>query len=630
MLQITHTLRQMVWVIAPVLLSVLTAFSANAKATVEPVKTPAKGVPATAHVSVFERHEFMRFEDFNGKTLLKELRLAPKAAVKLKDPDKAKDPKWIEGFAKKHNGIVDTKLFRVPSGIHLMVEFRNGADQNELLANLNWLLADQSVADISPVFYVNNREAIVTGITLVFATPISRTQLEQMFHGYGDIKDLYLSSVDKFGTWDVTLRDRLFTLPADIIVKEGNKSPRRRFDMHLLLLANLLESQQLFKGVPIKSARPVFSFLEEPLSASMTVDWSSETIGAVRRLVLSVTIPNESEVVFDPKRIQEFYTGTFLPQTEDSDPVRQGWFLFADEDRVPLKKNPGWKMTKKSVQLGARTVTVYEYTQLFYVFQPDTAWRIPDLTIRYQTIAPNGERSDARAATAPAQKFYVFSHEKIEGGVLMPAPAPYKPSAQILAFIAPPAEVVPDANAHPYAAFVAKWGEKYIAAAWSAFLVLGIVFVGAGIGVVVRAKKREEAKMPKALPFISDAEFMTALDRISAIKDERVAMIALQKLATTIIVARLPMLTTENVTINRLKEARRISEKNYPESKDAFTTAIELFDNLAAIDAPPEMFIGKSEKARELLAQLYRELSSLRPKTVTVEAPNGIGSAAAV
>lgn len=377
-----------------------------------------------------------------GGTVLKPLPLAPKVGVRFRfDPATREESNWNLTFAENHSAKILSGPQELPSQVHLFLELPE-QEQEKILDRLNILLADPNVLDILPVFYVDNREVIVIGVQLEFPVSFGKRQLLQMLYAYGEVTDLVVEQVNKSGRWSITPKEeRLFTLPARIVKRDGVRTFERRFDLNLLLLANLFENERIAKEVSVRRARPIFKFLEPPLVASLAVHWGSASIGNPRELRLTVTVFDEEHVIFDPKRIPELGTERLTPRRAkgEKNPVRSGWLKFVDPSGMPSKKGFGWKGGGRSVQtIAGRSVAVYEFTQSFYILEPEESWEIDSLIIPYQLKRADAPKPVEVTAEAPGVTFHVFAHSAKEGDITMPPPPPYMLPGEADVFVNPP------------------------------------------------------------------------------------------------------------------------------------------------------------------------------------------------
>lgn len=256
----------------------------------------AQPAPATDHEMshVVAREEFYYYDAHKMRT---PLAMSRSFALKFKAHESALGMSHEE-YLKRYRPNEIKKI----SGIYQRAEYQliymPTTTVVEMVATIKRATNDANL-DVAPVFIVDGMEAVVDGIYIEIATPVSREFiLKSLEARFG--RDALIHELTPEGTlWHVSF-SKLFFLG-------GEKHP-----LNMLVVANILSNSDAF--VWIKRAFPKFHFLRNPVLASLTVTPVSGTVGEKRMATLAIQIfgkPNE--VVIADTDIPEFFQGKFTP-----------------------------------------------------------------------------------------------------------------------------------------------------------------------------------------------------------------------------------------------------------------------------------------------------------------------------
>lgn len=582
---------------------------------------------------VYDQKEFQYFVEQSDKgdpsktrTELRQLLLAPKLAVRTSLPE--------HDVARLKKGLAEALKAKVSSAgavfpqhdaTSFVLELAPDTSQEKIVATLNALAAQSGGAyDVVPVFYVENREAVVSGVTVTFGTPLARRRVEQMLEVYGGFRGLDVQDESGGLRWRITPKPARFAIESTL-AKDG-KMKRGKFDMHLLLLANLLESQKLLPGVPVISARPTWQFLEEPLSASLSVVWGADTVGGERVLSLSVLIPDHDRVRFDPAKVPFLGSPGFELKVVGADAfVIPGWLKLSEQGVV--KDKNGWSIAPaSSVTLGGRSFSRYTMTRSFYLLQPEVAFTLGSLAVPYEYWDDAGKRWKREKALTQPLTVAVLPH-RLGGSVAMPSVPVSGFPGSVQAFLAP-SEVARGENTHWFASWIDRAGRwnisigtlSIVATALFALAFLSLTLFGV---LWNRERAKANAQKPFPMPFLSKEEFTERLSALSggehSIDDLFARLARGRSLLEEILVARIPGVNEGGMSLSALKGILLHARGNDEAYVSALTKAIVLLELSNALNAPKgsldAAYVAEELEAfRNKLPALYDDCSRLPPR----------------
>lgn len=573
--------------------------------------------------SNYTAREFQYFVDRSpdgnparSRAELTPLLLAPRIAIRFNDRS-GNSHAFAERLAKKHGGFAEIYPPTHPhySYADFSLRFSPLLGQHEIVSKLNAIANDSDGTwDVAPLFFVDGREAIVSAVEISLAAPFSSVQISQMLNTYGRLEGLRVEDLGRGTDWRITPLRRMFEI--DISTKSA-----KRFDMHLILLANLLESQQLFSGVKVSRARPVFFYFEEPLAAQFAVKWPSDTIGGLRELELTVLITDTVNVRFDPKKVPAIGTGTFQFASADY-ALLPGWVKFANDGKI-TDKNTWTVAGPETLTLGGRNVIRYRLTRQFYLLQPEEPWKVTGLAFPYEEREPKSGRWIGKSFAVPDRTFFVLSHTAKEKKIFMPEPEAYAPPAQALAFTAQP-KVTAAQNTHWFAPVVARFDQWGMGASSVFVLVLTIIAFGAllsggAVALFARERSRVRSRLPQPIPFMTRAEFDK---RIAWLRSDMSGLdlhgrfYEAHRLVEELLVSRITMVKPGRVTSATLSQIAQEYERSGDKGALAARLASQVVEWISVVDAPQasldaEHLTRRFAQLSEKLPELYEALSAL-------------------
>lgn len=217
---------------------------------------------------------------YDAQGTMVRLDLAPKLAVRfLKDMSQEERA----SFSAQFNPVSQKPLLGDPSSI--LLEFSAETSPYALLETVN-RISRPDVAEASPVFWIENIEAILEGIVVEPKTVLTAERLHQRMKKYGDFS--LQRTFPEGGAW--------------IFIVDEVKPP-----LNLLALVNLIHTDAW-----VKRASPRFKFLHDPLTAAITVEPVSGTVGEVRALILTIKIFDLS-ITLAENELPRFGEGLFGP-----------------------------------------------------------------------------------------------------------------------------------------------------------------------------------------------------------------------------------------------------------------------------------------------------------------------------
>lgn len=169
--------------------------------------------------------------------------------------------------------------------LSFILDFQNSAKPSSIL-NMANKMNSSGLAVASPVFLIENIEAIIEGIKVEPKIVLTADRLYERMKKYGD----FLSRKTEYenGAW-VFLIDEV-------------KPP-----LNLLVFTNLIKNDSW-----VRRAYPRFKFLHDSITASITVGPVSGTVSETRIVTLTIKI-FDPEIVLLENDLPEFGSGLFMP-----------------------------------------------------------------------------------------------------------------------------------------------------------------------------------------------------------------------------------------------------------------------------------------------------------------------------
>ncbi|OGZ06642.1 MAG: hypothetical protein A3C93_00105 [Candidatus Lloydbacteria bacterium RIFCSPHIGHO2_02_FULL_54_17] len=583
---------------------------------------------------VYDQQEFQYFVDqsdkgnsANMRAELRQLLLAPKFVVRISSDGTNLEPLKRALSEKYKARVTDVPTVFVEQGIALFVlEFPADTKQERLVETLNAIVAQSGGAfEVIPVFYVENREAMASGVVVTFAAPFSGRQVEQMLRSYGGFRGLELKGDASGLRWTITPLSPRFTLES--LLSKGGKARGGKFDVHLLTLANLLEAQKLLPGVPVVSARPMWNFMEEPLSAALSIEWPADTIGGTRVLRLTVTIIDHERVRFEPSKVTPLGSSGFeLKFGSPENTVIPGWLKLAENGKI-TEKNQWIVAAPKNVVVGDRSFTVHTLSRPFYLLQPETAFSLSSLPVVYEHWDDVSRQWKRKTVSTNSLVVGVLPHRMSNNALSMPEPPSSQLPRMVEIFIAPP-EVTRGVNDHWFSGWAERAKERNVSVgaigtvSIAAFALAFILLTMSGF-LFRQERRRMDAAKPVAVLFMSPEEFNGRMSRVTATENSvdglSLQMVLGRKLVEDLLVARIPGIDHGHVTASSVKDAMSDLHGEDPRFANVLGAALELLRLTNAINAPKgsldtEYLSGELEQLRSLLPAFYAELGALPPR----------------
>jgi hypothetical protein len=570
-------------------------------------ETPKKGAVPDRFSATYPTYDTRGFQYFteindgdgkNTRTELAPLILAPKFAVRvyrIEHIEKVKQT--LKDLGAKIINVTGNSPF---TGYATMVAEFQLEDQREVLVKLNELarVADDNWG-VAPLFYQKARIVAVTGIDLEFAVPVAKNEIVQMLAFYAGVNadDLVLVEGSSAGSWKIRTNPSgpMFSYLRSM---QENGKTTQKFDMHLVLLANLLETQQLFSGVTVKRARPVFTYFDGPIEATLSIAWPSDSIGGLRELALTVTVNDPEKAHFDASnpKLQSLGSPAF-PLFVTTGMLQDGWVKYAGEKDVEPMASGRWILrdtkTEKFGDKGTRSIHTFVWP--FYVFQPEQDWYTGPLTVQYEVLDPSDKKWKPAGIVAEGVPFAVLTHTAREGKVAMPPPSVSPVPKDISGFVSG-YTVRPAVNDHWFGGVVAYAttagvSRGIVGATAISVLLSGVLLVVFGMTGMARKSRELEAAKPKPLAFPTKDEVARKhkdmLPRNDSVDAHISTLTAAHTLIEELLAARVEGLDAGRVTIAAVKEVQSSSNVDAA-LKKALQLAVALLERTSVIDAPAE------------------------------------------
>lgn len=218
------------------------------------------------------------YYDANGTMV--QLDLAPKLLIRFRS-DASKEKR--NQFLAEVSSVIKNE--ELSDSSRVLVEFDKSVKSEQLLEMAN-KISRSGLAEASPVFFKENIEAVIEGITVESKTALTSDKIQERMKKYGDFS--LRQTISENGAW--------------IFLLDDVKPP-----LNILALINLTHNDSW-----MRRAYPRFRFLHDPIVASIVVEPVSGTVGEVRTVTFAIK-------VFDPAiklledQLPQFGVGLFMP-----------------------------------------------------------------------------------------------------------------------------------------------------------------------------------------------------------------------------------------------------------------------------------------------------------------------------
>ena len=336
------------------------------------------GAQASSHQIRFDLKHFSYHDE---KNIVQQMQLAPKVGLRFVG-DVSEDEK-NEFFAK----FTFTNKAKDPKDdSRVFLEFASGKDQHAILKILGEIASSDS-AEATPVFLINNMEAIVEGMIIRPKVMLAPDDIERRIKRFGQFK---------VGT--ATQQQDEWIFPVTAV-----KPP-----LNLFILINLVHEDDW-----VKRAYPQFRYLQDPIMSRMSISPPSGTIDEPRTLRWTVHIFDPA-IAFDEKLLPEFGKGTFVPQAGGKAAPSYFFTAMSERERLDVPNSRGKEM-------------VFSWTFRQYAVGE---WTIPPQPFAY---AINGVQNKLDTSSATFVVTSLIGQLKIDdmpSPRVLPIPAA-KPSAKV-------------------------------------------------------------------------------------------------------------------------------------------------------------------------------------------------------
>lgn len=298
--------------------------------------------------------------------------ISPAAIVKRRAVSPATTEKMIAFLAEypaTYGGLI------MHGGNHAAILEFTRASESETLSFIDDI-SRTGEAKAYPIVLLENREAIADGVVVETKIPLTGQQLEGFLtqRGYGEFSIRQIVQAGR--AWHIYFSEI--------------KSP-----LNIYVLANLLHKDEIW----IEKAYPHFSFLEDPLVATISVSPLTGTLGELRHLTLALRLFSP-EIIIDETILPMFGEGDFIPKYRTTVPPRNVLFDIAEG---PIRT--------EGLDARGRTIT-YEWD--FYLYS------VHDWEIGSQIILYERDGVPYESKTVP----YFFSVNTLIGPMVLPIPHP--------------------------------------------------------------------------------------------------------------------------------------------------------------------------------------------------------------
>lgn len=233
---------------------------------------------------------------YDEKNVVQRLHVAPKIAVRLtvvlSSEERTKFFASFSPVAQSTDPLSSSVFF---------LEFSKGTSAERIVSMVNEI-SSSGVAEATPVFLVDNIEALVAGVVVEPKIIISAEAVRERMKKFGQ----------------VTVRS-IFQEDGNLVVYVDEVKP----PLHILMLVNLLH-----KDAWVKRARPRFRYLHDPIIAELSVSPVSGTVGETRQIILAIRMFDPA-IKVDEKDLPKFGEGLFMPlMGEGARATRPAEYLF--------------------------------------------------------------------------------------------------------------------------------------------------------------------------------------------------------------------------------------------------------------------------------------------------------------
>lgn len=167
----------------------------------------------------------------------------------------------------------------------ILVAFHSSVAPADLLQTANKISASGK-AEVAPVFFVDNIEAVLEGIVVESKIVTAPSRMRERMRKYGDFISRQI--LNENGTW--------------VFLVDEVKPP-----LNLLVLTNLVS-----KDSWVQRAYPRFKFLHDPILATIAIEPVSGTVAEMRTVTFTIKIFDPS-ISLATERLPEFGRGLFMP-----------------------------------------------------------------------------------------------------------------------------------------------------------------------------------------------------------------------------------------------------------------------------------------------------------------------------
>ncbi len=347
--------------------------------------------------------------------------ISPAAIVKRRAVSPATTEKMIAFLAEypaTYGGLI------MHGGNHAAILEFTRASESETLSFIDDI-SRTGEAKAYPIVLLENREAIADGVVVETKIPLTGQQLEGFLtqRGYGEFSIRQIVQAGR--AWHIYFSEI--------------KSP-----LNIYVLANLLHKDEIW----IEKAYPHFSFLEDPLVATILVSPLTGTLGELRHLTLALRLFSP-DITIDEAILPMFGEGDFIPKYRKITPPRNVLF---DIVEGPIRT--------EGLDARGRTIT-YEWS--FHLYS------VHDWEIGSQTILYERDGVPYESKTVP----YFFSVNTLIGNMSLEIPHPRT------LFLPLQEQMVP-----PEIALPAYWFDRYFAQSSKQVSVYGIA-LGSSVVLVI-------------------------------------------------------------------------------------------------------------------------------------------------
>ena len=264
---------------------------------------------ASSHQIPFNLQHFFYHDERN---IIEQMQLAPKVGMRfMHDISEDEQNAFLAMFAftSKTKDPKDTS--------RLFLEFAPRTSPHDMQKILNEI-ASSDIAEATPVFLINNVEAIVEGIVIQPKTILFAVEIAGRIKRFGE----FILGVP-------TLQQDEWIFPVTAV-----KPP-----LNLFILINLVHEDDW-----VKRAYPLFRYLHDPIVSSMAITPVSGTIGEPRVLRWTIHI-FDPRIAVDERLLPEFGKGTFLPTFDNKSAPSYLFTLVSEREKSEGAQHRGTEFT---------------------------------------------------------------------------------------------------------------------------------------------------------------------------------------------------------------------------------------------------------------------------------------------